>query len=176
MRIGLTPVRVDCSGSPEVVWTNRIDPARAIIESVPTPETNRRFGDLVLHDGEPRGKRRHGKQVLSVFDELAVLEASSYETWQVRVVAPSADDLSALFAACRGIDAAVEDWTGTLTILCKACSLGNCTDDHEAEETKPWHEEHRLGVALRDRAALQQFARWSAAAPGREHGNPERLL
>jgi hypothetical protein len=81
MKIGITPIRVCCDAHPEVVWCHRLDPARAPIESIPTPESGRRYRDLLLHDGEPRGKRRYRDKTLSVFDELAVLEKSSFRTW-----------------------------------------------------------------------------------------------
>ena len=85
MRIGPTPVRVSPAENPEVVWCDRIDPCRAIIQSVPLPESDRRYGDLLLHDGEARGRRQSGNQSVPVFDELDVLERSAYGTWEIVV-------------------------------------------------------------------------------------------
>jgi hypothetical protein len=114
--------------------------------------------------------------VLSVFDELAVLKESPYETWSARVVAPLPEDMSALLDACKGIDGAVEDWTESVTFLCAACSLGDCAADHESAKTESWQSERWLGIALKDQTALERLARWSAEAPGRSHGDLERVL
>ncbi|HZF38186.1 MAG TPA: tetratricopeptide repeat protein, partial [Blastocatellia bacterium] len=53
MEIGLTPIRINPYEEAEVVWCRRIDPARAIIACVPLPQSDHRFGDLLLHDGAP---------------------------------------------------------------------------------------------------------------------------
>src|SRR5688572_650560 len=62
MDIGRAPIRLNPAGQAEVVWCTRIDPCRARIESVPLRASGRRHGDLVLHDGEPRGKRKLGRR------------------------------------------------------------------------------------------------------------------
>src|SRR5688572_27443633 len=77
---GMTPVRVDPAGEPEVVWCQRLDPARARIENVPLPDSGRSWGDIVLHDGVPNGERVVGARVYPVFDEIEVWEASSVPT------------------------------------------------------------------------------------------------
>ena len=50
-------VRLNPSGSGEVVWGKRIDPARIRIANVPLPESNRRYGDIILNDGAEEGTR-----------------------------------------------------------------------------------------------------------------------
>lgn len=67
------PIRLDLNNTREVVWCSRIDPARAIVQSVPLPSSQHRYGDLVLHDGAPHGYRViRGKQI-PVFDEIQLL-------------------------------------------------------------------------------------------------------
>ena len=46
MDIGKTPVRL--KENKEVVWVERIDPARGMIKNIPTEESNRRYKDLSL--------------------------------------------------------------------------------------------------------------------------------
>lgn len=172
LNIGTTPIRINCDEKPEVVWCHRIDPARARIESVPTPESGRRYHDVLLHDGEPRGKRKYGQTLLSVFDELAVLERSSFRTWSVNVVAPGADDLEALFrAVATESDAALEDWTASLELLCKQCSEG-VPHEHGPAPERSWTPQRTIAVATRDDVVFPLFGRWandqgnrSAAAP-----------
>jgi hypothetical protein len=52
--LGLTPIRLNPTGGRRSRLVQRIDPARAIIDSVPFPDSGHRHGDLLLHDGEPK--------------------------------------------------------------------------------------------------------------------------
>lgn len=95
MRLGLTPIRLNPDGQGEVVWCERIDPARAIIRNVPLPESGHRYGDLQLHDGAPNGTRVYQGQEMPVFDALQLLQASLYTTYQVRVRVGDEEDVLA---------------------------------------------------------------------------------
>ncbi len=125
----LTPIRVDPNGAaPEVIWADRIDPARAVIGSVPTAASGRRYGDLLLHDGAPNGYRRLNGREVPVFDELAVLAPSDYKTWALDVAGLDAQAIDALLRQLSAADLPAEDW-GTLRTLCRACSEGRPDDD-----------------------------------------------
>ncbi|MCM0675061.1 hypothetical protein NCC78_10215 [Micromonospora phytophila] len=85
---GVTPVRVDPQGTAEVVWAERICPTRARVLNVPTPESGRRFGEIVVHDGAPNGEREVDGQSYPVFDELLLWRESPLPTCTVRITAP----------------------------------------------------------------------------------------
>jgi hypothetical protein len=155
---GTTPVRVALDDEPEVIWTDRIDPCRAVILSVPLPDSDRRYGDLLLHDGEPRGKRQLGDRMVSVFDELDLLERSSYGTWEVIVNAGSEDEVEALTRLFEGTDVGVEDWTGSVRLLCSRCSLGE-PHEHDGEPAPTWAPRRRLGIAARSENDLRPLRR-----------------
>jgi hypothetical protein len=161
MDLGPAPVRVSPREEPEVVWCERIDPCRARIRNVPMPESGRRYLDLILHDGEARGKRRLEGRVLSVFDELDLLEPSPFGTWEVIVNCP---DQAALDEVCEQLDTddvSVEDWTSNFQALCEKCSLGD-PDEHDHEHAEPegaWNPERHLGVAARSEADLHPLRR-----------------
>jgi tetratricopeptide (TPR) repeat protein len=156
LRVGPTPIRVSVHDEPDVVWCDRIDPCRARIVSVPIPESGRRHGDLVLHDGEPRGKRRLGERSLSVFDELALLEASSFRTWQVVIRCETREERDAVVEDLEAASIVVEDWTENLELMCAACSLslGEAPPNHEHRRSEVWDPIRRLGVAARSVADL----------------------
>jgi hypothetical protein len=160
MALGLTPIRVAVESAPEVVWCDRIDPCRARIVNVPLPESQRRHGDLVLHDGEPRGKRRLRERSVSVFDELEVLEESPFGTWEVVVSCANPGARDALVEELSNAALVVEDWTASFQIMCEACSLGDpdARHDHGTEEG-PWSVERRLGVAARAASDLRPLRR-----------------
>ena len=163
--IGLTPIRVANDGHPEVVWADRIDPARAVIRSVPLPESGRRYGDLVLHDGAPNGYRRLRGREVAVFDELEVLRPSPPGTFGARVHSASQEDVQALDALGDAADVHVENWSANVQVLCKACSEGRpfAEGGHDHPPARDAGEGMRLGVAARDeaqaRAVLTAWAR-----------------
>ena len=177
-RLGLTPIRVSPDDKPEVVWCERLDPARAIIRSVPTPASGRRHGDLLLHDGEPRGKRRLGEREVSVFDELEVLAPSSASTFRVELAAESDDAIDALGEEVSATGAALEDWTGSIEMLCAQCSLGT---PHEhappAVEPQAWNSRRSIGIAAEDFSRVEPILqRWAGAVSGRAVSSVELAL
>ncbi|TFV48188.1 tetratricopeptide repeat protein [Blastococcus sp. TF02A-35] len=164
---------------PEVVWGLRIDPARIRIASVPTPGSGHRFGDVVLHDGEPQGTRRSDGVEFPVFDEIELWERSPVPTSSV-VVRGSEEAVDELQHALDRAGLAVEDWTTGVGVLCRACSDGVVDDhDHHPHDHHPHdHDPHdhdpeadggrRLGVAEDPEVALRVVHAWLDAAPGRE--------
>lgn len=167
--IGATPVRVAVDGEPEVIWTRRIDPARAVIESVPLAASGRRYGDLLLHDGAPNGYRKIGEREKAVFDELQVLKASDYSTFEVVVEGATSVDLDDLYARCKSDSVVMENWTETLHTLCKACSEGRPFADGGHNHDAPAREDGswRLGIAaLETRQARRALDGWLGAKPG----------
>jgi hypothetical protein len=108
----------------EVVWGDRIDPARTVITNVPFPESMHRFRDIVLHDGAPNGHRMFHGHEIPVFDALEIWQPSSYSTYQV-IFETSADARrDALNEICEKRGLGFEDWA-TFRIICKKCSEGN---------------------------------------------------
>ena len=153
MRIG--PSRSACRReNAEVVWCDRIDPCRAIIHSVPLPESEAPLRRSAAHDGEARGRRQFGNDSVPVFDELDVLERSAYGTWEIVVRCADPEQLQSLIAELKRAELGVEDWTGSVQMLCAACSLGEPHDHQERDRTQgEWQPEApRRGGALARRA------------------------
>jgi hypothetical protein len=161
---GTAVVRVG-GDAPETVWCRRLCPARARVVSVPLPESGRRFGDLLLHDGEPRGRRSIGEREYPVFDELAVLERSPYATVVIEIDAPAAADVEALETALGDACAALEDWTRSLVFQCAACSAGSCTD-HPASAA--WSPTRSVAVASTRRIEDELLEVWERGGDGRK--------
>jgi hypothetical protein len=124
---------------------------------VPLPASDRRFGDVVLHDGESRGKRRLGDALIPVFDELQLLSRSEYGTWRVTVECQSATERDALLALFDDADGSVEDWTESIVVLCSKCSLGEPHDEHDERPDQAWRPHRELGLALRDERELRRL-------------------
>lgn len=170
--IGLTPIRVSVDEAPEVVWADRIDPARAVLRSVPLPDTGRRWGDLVLHDGAPVGYRMLRGKEKSVFNELAVLEPSAFSTFEVHVGGVSEQQVDEFITRADAPDASVENWTTSLHVLCKACSEGRPHDAHDHGHGPAANQEGgpvRLGIAARSASRVDSMLQaWRTAVPSLE--------
>ena len=164
--LGPVPIRVCPDGAAEVVWCHRIDPARAIIESVPLPDSDRAFGDVLLHDGEPRGHRLLAGREVSVFNELQLLIPSVFLTFQAKVHVPDPESASDLEATAVPKEVAIEDWS-SIRVLCAACSEGT-PHDHDGSD-RTWNPERRFGIAsVNESLALARIEHWLKAGVGRE--------
>jgi tetratricopeptide (TPR) repeat protein len=169
LRYGRVCVRLNPDTSGEVVWCRRIDPARAVIQNIPLPASRHRWGDVVLHDGEPKGERVWGGRTYVVFDELERWESSPTPTLRVPVTAPAAEDAQALVALFEARGYAAEDWTTSVRRLCRACSEGRPHAHHDAD-LEAWEPERDCGIAAPPDVARDVVHGWQAAASGRRAG------
>jgi tetratricopeptide (TPR) repeat protein len=145
---GSTPVRINPKDAGEVVWCKRIDPARAIIQSIPFAESGHRYGDLLLHDGEPKGYRMVGKQQVPVFNELQILMPSEFGTYLIGLENTTAKEAESLIAAFDAEELAAENWQTNTRVICQACSEGKpFGEGHQHPERKADDELVVLAVA-----------------------------
>jgi tetratricopeptide (TPR) repeat protein len=172
----LTPIRLNPRGDAEVVWSLRIDPARARLRSIPLPESKHRYDDLILHDGAPAGYRKLRGEDVPVFDELALLEPSAYQSWQATVVAAAASDIAELHGLLEAIDVPCEDWTGSVRMLCKKCSEGTPHEHSPREEKEGWKATRTIGLAVRDSDPMAVLRGWAASGGGRTFAAFDRVL
>lgn len=156
---GATPVRLEGG---EVVWARRLCPARARVLNVPTPESGRRFGEIVVHDGAPNGERTVDGQVFSVFDELLLFRASELPTTIVQVTAATPDDVRALAELFDEHGYAAEPASG-VRVICACCSEGSVSQDrdHQVAGGQQVH----VAAPVGEIPALMDA--WCAAAPER---------
>jgi tetratricopeptide (TPR) repeat protein len=148
---GATPIRINPDGEPEVVWAHRLDPARAVLVSIPFPESGHRWSDVVLNDGAPNGYRKYKGKEVPVFDELQLLERSPFGTYVAEVRMPDGRKyLEQLTELAVELGGSAEDWSTSVRIICKACSEGRPHAEHDAKPA-PTDGRHRIGIAARDR-------------------------
>jgi len=161
---GIGPVRLNPNGEAEVVWGYRLDPARIEIASIPLPESNHRWRDVVLNDGAPNGYRMYQGKELPVFDALELLQASPFGTYLAQVVIPDeSPPFTELVQAAERLEGSAEDWSTSLELLCKACSEGRPHKEHDTQAA-PAHGVHLIGIAARNRDhATQILSAWETA-------------
>jgi hypothetical protein len=131
--LGLTPVRLDPETRGEVVWCERVDPARAIIRNVPLPESGYFYGDVLLHDGAPNGSRMLNGREVAVFDVLQRLVRSEFHTYILDLPGSSESERATLGDVAFDRGAWAEDWSQSVSFLCRRCSTGRPHDGHDSE-------------------------------------------
>jgi hypothetical protein len=166
MAFGPIPVRLFANG--EVVWCDRIDPARAIVRNVPMAESGRHAGDLLLHDGQPDGYRiRNGVRV-PVFNEIQRLRESGASTYVAELRATTAADGAAVLQLFADHGLAAEDWTASVGILCELCDRGVPHSSREHRSRAPWRPERRVAISSADPGPVHRLlAEWEKAGAGR---------
>jgi len=164
--LGMAPVRLNPEANGEVVWGRRIDPARVVVNNVPLPESGFRWGDVVLHDGEPVGHRTFEGETYSVFNVLERWSASEVPTCQVVALAPTPDDAIALEAIFGEELLYAEDWTGQVQWMCRRCSEG-LPHEHATSRDGDWKPERQFGLAATPDRAQRLLEKWANAALGR---------
>ena len=166
--MGVVPVRLDPEGRGEVVWSRRLDPARARIINIPLPGSGFRFGDQVLTDGAAVGHRVREGRKLPVFNVLRRLEISPLRTFVGGVKVSTQEDWETLAGLAEEAGGAAEDWANSVQSFCKACSEG--TLDPGCSHGFPQGEQ-ACAIAARDEAHLHDvLQRWRKAIRGMETG------
>lgn len=164
---GVAVVRLNPWHDGETVFMRRIDPVRARLLNVPMPESGHRFGDIVLHDGASTGHRFDGERQVPVFNELARLVPSEFQTFVVFVSCAGREDLQPLLRATAPGLGYAEDWTDTVQYYCMRCSYGT-PHRHDHDDTDDWQTDRNLGIAAQSRKSVEKLLRdWAASGPDR---------
>jgi hypothetical protein len=160
--LGITPIRLNPGGAGEVVWARRLCPARARVLSVPTTDSGRRYGEIVLHDGEPTGERELEGRRYPVFDEIMLWQPSELPTLTVEVAAARPDDVSALIAIFEEWEYGAEPWSA-FRMICGCCSETSITQvvDHQVAGRQ------RVSLAAPPQQAHELLNAWRAGDPHR---------
>jgi hypothetical protein len=162
---GSVPIRINPNGNGEVVWCRRIDPARAVITSIPFPESGHGCGDVLLHDGAPVGYRMFQGREVPVFNELEVLLPSPLVTFGVKVDVQTIDDLAGLERDCTASGCTAEDWS-TVRMICRSCSEGRPHEHTHAPAEPRIEGTHRFAIAAPSLAAARQaIEAWLSKRP-----------
>lgn len=155
MDLGMTPIRLNPDSNPEVIWAKRIDPARTIITSVPLPESNHRYNDLLLNDGAPVGSRISDGNEYPVFNELQLLKPSLYKTFSFIAETNNQDHLNILAGLCDRNEIGMEDWS-TVKLLCKQCSEGTPHEHHDHHYKFSSDQVRSIGLAATNKAVIEK--------------------
>ncbi|MFK7935129.1 MAG: tetratricopeptide repeat protein [Saprospiraceae bacterium] len=152
--MGSVPVRLNPNRQSEIIWATRIDPARAYIESIPHPQSGKRYRDLILIDGAEQGYRIVDNRRLPVYDELSVLQSSRYRTYAVELAEVTPNDIDVLDRLCLAADLGFDNWTkATRSVV--AQQSGRLPEYYNDLLDEEWNgDAYVIGIAAKSEAEL----------------------
>jgi tetratricopeptide (TPR) repeat protein len=109
--LGLIPICINPKTKPEIVWARQIGPARAQIESIPQPSSERRYKELVLIDNQPIAHRNLGGKRVPVFEELEKIRLSAYDTYAVILETSEKNSVDILDKLCLDAGIGFDNWS-----------------------------------------------------------------
>ncbi|MEU1478013.1 tetratricopeptide repeat protein [Streptomyces sp. NPDC001668] len=157
-RFGHACVRLDTGGEREVVWIERLCPTRGRVVNVPVTG-GRRYGEIVVHDGEPNGERVVEGAPYPVFDELLLFEASELPTLEVTVAAGDTSDLHALVELFTDHGFGAEP-ASSVRMLCACCSEGTHEQERSVEAGA-----QQVSLGAPEEEARRLLERWAGETP-----------
>lgn len=157
LELGMVPIRLNAENeNTEVVWCERIDPARAVIfHNIPLPNSGYRWKDIILHDGAPVDMRKIDGQDVPVFDALELFEKSNFKTYEINVFTPREEDMKRLLELSEEYEnLMIEDWTDNVNLVYKKGEKDN-------SRTTSWNQERSFGIASESREEVENLInRW----------------
>ncbi len=107
----LISLRLEHSSLFELTWAKTLDPVRALLLSIPHPDSDLQYRDIVLFDREPVGINISGKKKVPVYPVLGRVKRSFYQTFTCVLRQPSATCLHTLEGLCSDAGIGFEMWT-----------------------------------------------------------------
>ncbi len=104
-------LQLSLNGAFEIVLARAIDPTRAILCSIPHPESGMRYWDLVLFDREVVGYSMHGNSREPVFPVLYRVKPSFFNTYCCILENCTKSGLEILSRLCEDADIGWEIWS-----------------------------------------------------------------
>lgn len=100
------------NGQFELIWVRPLCPARAEILSIPQPESQRCYGDLILYDRrELKGYNVANNRKMPIFDYLGLWKHSKYSTFSCWLHTDNQKDVQALETLCQNAGMGFENWS-----------------------------------------------------------------
>lgn len=99
------------SGMFELIWAKPLDPARAQITSIPHPDSDRHFMDIVVFDRKVIGYSVAKRRRYPVHPELGLYQRSPYFTFSCCLETPTKKDVLVLEQLCVDANLGFEIWS-----------------------------------------------------------------
>lgn len=96
---------------PEVVWARQLDPARAVVLSIPQPGTGHRYLDTILFDPSAPGAQVLGARKRPAYNELQILRSSPFKTFTVELLDVTEGQIDTLARLCGDEGVGFDNWS-----------------------------------------------------------------
>ncbi len=101
----------------ELLWVMPIDPVRGLINSIPHPASERRYGDIILFDGQVIGYNIVQRRRAPVYEERGLFKRSLYHTFSCYLYTTEESDLNILERICRDSQVGFEVWSNASRVM-----------------------------------------------------------
>ena len=142
---------------PEVVWARQIDPARAVVLSVPQPGTGHRFYDTILFDPDSRGAQIAGSRVWPAYNELQVFRSSPFKTYSVRLLEVAESHIDALSDLCKEEGVGFDNWSASTHLFLPPASRDNPEFHLHSFPREAENSDVLIGLAAKSIRSLQRM-------------------
>ncbi|MBK8041754.1 MAG: hypothetical protein KBG02_12605 [Haliscomenobacter sp.] len=107
----LISLRLEHSGLFELIWAKTLDSVRAMLFSIPHPDSDLHYRDIVLFDREQVGLNIAGKRKVPVFPVLGRTKRSFFQTFTCILHQTTAQSIQTLETLCADAGIGFEIWT-----------------------------------------------------------------
>ncbi len=178
--LGIIPLRLNPATQPEVVAARRVDPVRAIIESIPQPSSGRRYGDLVLVENKPNQAGAsvqfyQQRRVLPLHDELQLLKSSNWHTYSVMLFTDTAADVDVLANLCLSANLGFDNWSNATRFFQPNLHRNVAEYFDHAIFGKMEREVYLVAMAARQQMEIEKALSTWRVITLKEHGRVEQL-
>lgn len=145
------PVRIHTyTRRSEIVWALPLRQLCAKIISIPSPESGRRYGEIVLYDWKSQEKQIIGNKAHRVFLEIERFKKSFYRTFSVLIHTDNKTSIHKLAELCHNQQLGFENWSNLQN------QLATRSENRAAEYYESVQQEENLGYQLIAMAALEK--------------------
>ncbi|MEN0047305.1 MAG: hypothetical protein AAF806_09625 [Bacteroidota bacterium] len=134
----------------EIVWALPLEALCAKIISIPSPESGRRYGEIVLYDWKSKEKQIVSQKTHRVFLEIERFKKSFYRTFSVLIHTDNASSIQKLAELCHNQQLGFENWSNLQH------QLATQSENRAAEYYESTQQEQDLGYQLIAIAALEK--------------------
>ncbi|MBK7475000.1 MAG: hypothetical protein IPI11_02880 [Haliscomenobacter sp.] len=163
----LISLRLEHSGLFELTWAKTLDPVRAMLFSIPHPDSDFQYRDIVLFDREQVGINISGKRKVPVFSVLGRIKRSFFQTFTCVLHQTTAQSIQRLEALCADAGIGFEIWTDAS--WSKTISVAGKIPEYFGKQVFPTPADTEVWAALASKSEsdiLQVLSNWRIISLG----------
>ena len=157
-RGALISLQLNHSGIFELIWAKPLDPARAQITSIPHPDSNRHFLDIVVFDRQVIGYNVAKRRRFPVHAELGIQQRSLYFTFSCWLESPTKKDIQTLERLCVEAHLGFEIWSKAARVQ-KQVYNDKLQEFYSGDMFQKEDEDLLVAIAARQEAHVEQVLR-----------------